>query len=262
MQQILLSLRCIRAACGLALLSLFFCAGGVLAPAFSAPIIEVGPSNSLGTLLEFRATAFRNARNDPTPEITIASPQIGQFLNDQDDAQFRWAGLNDLVITVDPTTNSFSATLTNQRNSQTVILTNLTQTLTINGSTIEIGDLNTIDITIMKQNANRTVNLLDLLINGMSPVGGDDIIGTGNFSQFHLGDLDFSQLFTVTATVELAGGFNNSLNNLIGIFIGFEEPVPVSAPSIAAIQALALCCLMLLVQRKRVSRLLLLLRPP
>lgn len=262
MRHSLLSLRYIKVVFSLALLFLFVCTGSFFTSVEAAPVIEAGPSNSLGTLLEFRATAFRNDRDDPRAEVTIASPEIDQFNNDQADGQFAWAGFNDLTLIVDPTTNSFSATLTNQRNSQTLILANLTNVLTINGSTIEIGDLNTIDIVIEKQNANRTINLLDLLINGMSPAGGDDIIGVGNFSQFHLGDLDFSQLFTVTATIELAGGFNNSLNNQIGIFVGFEEPVPVSAPSVLGIQALAFCCLMLFTRRRKIEKRLLTLRPP
>lgn len=227
----------------LTLFSLF----GFVSGAHAGPVVEDGPSNSVGSLAAFQATALANVNNDRDLELFLASPGQGLPGAIMDDSQFQWANLNSLQITYDPGSNSLSAAVSNPFNNAVLVIANLTADLTVGSSTIEFINLNTIDISISEQNAvnSRIINLLDLAINGVDVAGNNDLISTGSFSQFHISNIDLTQPFTFTAVIELSGNFNNSINNSIDLLFGFEVPVPINGPKGLILFCFALSALML-----------------
>lgn len=250
MQQLLLALRRRFGAVFVSLLFAFFL---LVNDGHAGPVVDFGASDSVGTLAQFEATAFQNASNDRQQELFLVSPNVGAPATVGDSDQFTWAGLNSLLIDYDPVNNVLTASVFNFFSSSTLVLASLGATLDVNGTPIEFMDLNVLDIAIGKQNANnsRILNLLDVTINGTPVAGGNDLLGLGALSQFHISGIDLTQPFTFTALIEVNGNFNNSNNNFIDILFGFEIPVPINAPSVGLLFGTSSLYLFICQRRRR-----------
>lgn len=260
MQHMMLALH--RVLYAAVLSSLLFFSADLENEAAAGPIVQGGASDAVGSTLGFEATSFLNGAGFAGildalffPELFLATPAVGQQ-GLQDTSHFIWGRQNDLALVFDPRTNSISVSITNRQTGATsmVSLQNLDTVLDVNGTPIEISELNVLDISFELENPASTISLLDIMINGAPPGGGNDLISMGALTEFHIGEIDLTQVFTLEATIELNGEFDLIFADALGFAFGFEIPVVVNGPAVWPIFSSASLYLFICQRRRRSLR--------
>lgn len=164
---------------------------------------------------------FRSFANTGGGEVYTGLANFGGGPN-RAEADLNWTEENIVTFTFDAAADKLIASVTNELGTTTIEYTELTAALEKKGSTYTIDDLNIMQITLANRDQNSLAIFSDVEINGQS---------VGTFSEAGWNDwmvtgVDFSQGFTVTGKIQLAGAFSNSQEkSKVEIKVGYSASV-------------------------------------
>ncbi len=162
---------------------------------------------------------FRSFANTGGGEMYAGLSNLGGGPN-RAEADLNWTEENIVTFTFDVAADMLIASVTNELGTTTIEYSDLSEVLEKKDSTYTIDDLNVMQITLANRDNNSTVTFSDVEINGQalgtfSGIGWNDWMVTG---------IDFSQGFTVTGTIQLAGAFSNSQEkSKVEIKVGYSS---------------------------------------